>query len=444
MKRWVATTVLVIIGAATAVAQTRTFIDRAGSEKATPLFSKSAPATATTTAAASFQCTQQDWVAAANEIARNPAARRRGVVYVVDNGILPAAGLDENRWFAGDIDVIGGTITNLHGTLVASTIGWKPCSVAGSAGNLLIASGRYMDNSGSGLVSNEIKVLDAIGAKQDDAVKNGGVPIIEVVIASGGQTPSPDERDAILRLRQRGIAVLAAVGKLADPAACNGYPECYPGVVPVGVKDNANLGWGAFVASSSVPGVDPSDPEHPFSFAGSSSTVGQVAGSVWLAWSLKPNLTPDDAVHCAGFAAFSTPVAGVTYGVNAPALVATPQAYLVGQQDLPTQAAALDAITSLAGPFTATTSYFFGPPVERRIAVFAYNVPATETNVVVTATNGTSTWTLFPERLDPAPGSPFLTQLILKLPSSATGTLNLSLTLQSGMTTLSPLSVVLI
>lgn len=169
-------------------------------------------------------------------------ARRGGVVNVV----VIDSGIDRNHEdlrdvYAGGFSVFSGDEFPVdeaaHGTHVAGTIGALDNSVGvvGIVPGVRLWAAKVLDAEGRGTNEGIIRALDWTLARKQES---GGRWVVNLSL--GSATASAAEREAVIRLIDEGIIVVAATGNgnSAGIGTRVAYPAAYPGVIAVGAVDS--------------------------------------------------------------------------------------------------------------------------------------------------------------------------------------------------------------
>jgi subtilisin family serine protease len=192
-----------------------------------------------------------------------------------------------------------------HGTHVAGIVAaaqGNGVGVSGVAPQVTVLVIRVLDETGSGYVSD---TADAIRYAADT-----GARVINLSLGSGAS--SAYERAAIEYAQARGVLIVASAGNGYQNGNRTNYPAAYPGVLAVGAStvDDARAPYsntGAYVGlvapggyGSSADGraISSLYPVAKGSYAalnGTSMAAPHVAGAAGLLFSLRPDLTGEDA-----------------------------------------------------------------------------------------------------------------------------------------------------
>lgn len=207
---------------------------------------------------------------------------------------------DDSNGYVDDIrgwNFVAGTNNpmddNSHGTHVAGTIaavGNNGIGVTGVAWNAKVMALKFLDSSGSGLLSGAVSAIDY--------ARTNGAKIINA--SWGGGSFSSVLDSAIQRFYSAGGIFIAAAGNEASNNATVGsYPANYNNVISVAASTSSdtlasfsNYGTNVEIAApgasilSTVPGNAYS------SFSGTSMAAPHVAGAMALLWGQAPSLTP--------------------------------------------------------------------------------------------------------------------------------------------------------
>lgn len=170
-------------------------------------------------------------------------ARRSGVVNVVviDTG-LDLTHEDLRSAYAGGINIIDPELDpfddSSHGTHVAGTIAAADngVGIVGVAPHARLWVAKVLDGSGSGTSESLIKALDWTLERKRES---GGRWIVNLSL--GSPVSSPLEREAVARLIDEGVIVVAASGNSPNFPAPVAYPGAYPGVIAVGAVDSSSV-----------------------------------------------------------------------------------------------------------------------------------------------------------------------------------------------------------
>lgn len=186
---------------------------------------------------------------------------------------------------------------NGHGTHVAGTIGAvgnNGIGVSGIAWSVKIMALKFMDSSGSGMLSDAVSAIDY--------ARTNGAKIINASWGGGGFSSAL--QSAITRFQNAGgIFVAAAGNESSNNATTASYPANYTGVISVaastsndGLASFSNYGTNVDIAApgqnilSAVPG------NRYASYSGTSMASPHVAGALALLWGQAPSLTASQLV----------------------------------------------------------------------------------------------------------------------------------------------------
>ncbi len=192
-----------------------------------------------------------------------------------------------------------------HGTHVAGTIGAvgnNGLGVTGVAWTTRIAACRFLDRDGAGTEADAVHCFDYFSA-----LKARGVNVVAINASWGSERYSQPLSDAIDRLRQRGVVVVAAAGNDGvNTDQRPHYPSAYPlsNIVSVGsIGRSGQLSWfsntGALSVDLFAPGEEilstrPGDALAIHS--GTSMATPHVTGMIGLLASEDPALTASNLI----------------------------------------------------------------------------------------------------------------------------------------------------
>ena len=168
------------------------------------------------------------------------------VIYIGDTGVYPHEDLTgrlSTVGYDGFSDGIGISDCNGHGTHVATTAAG---SKYGVAKNATVVPIRILNCAGSGSYSGVIAALDWILSPSNTNSKSNAVLNLSI-----GGPKSAALNDAITRLTNSGIAVVAAAGN-SNADACNYSPSSTPTAITVGATTSTDAkssfsNWGSCV-----------------------------------------------------------------------------------------------------------------------------------------------------------------------------------------------------
>lgn len=186
---------------------------------------------------------------------------------------------------------------NGHGTHVAGTIGAignNGIGVSGIAWGVKIMALKFMDSTGSGMLSDAVAAIDYARAN--------GAKIINASWGGGGFSSAL--QSAITRFQNAGgIFVAAAGNESSNNATTASYPANYTGVISVAASTSSdtlasfsNYGTNVDIAApgqnilSTIPG------NRYASYSGTSMASPHVAGALALLWGQSPSLTATQLV----------------------------------------------------------------------------------------------------------------------------------------------------
>jgi serine protease len=181
------------------------------------------------------------WGLPSMQVPESWPARRGGVVNVV----VIDTGIDINHEdlrdvYAGGFNVFSRDELPIddasHGTHVAGTIGAidNSVGVVGIVPGVRLWAAKVLDAEGRGTNEGVIRALDWTLARKQES---GGRWVVNLSL--GSARPSPAEREAVTRLLNEGVIVVAATGN-GDSAGIGtrvSYPAAYAGVISVGAID---------------------------------------------------------------------------------------------------------------------------------------------------------------------------------------------------------------
>ena len=186
---------------------------------------------------------------------------------------------------------------NGHGTHVAGTIGAvgnNGIGVSGIAWSVKIMALKFMDSTGSGMLSDAVAAIDYARAN--------GAKIINASWGGGGFSSAL--QSAITRFQNAGgIFVAAAGNESSNNATTASYPANYTGVISVAASTSSdtlasfsNYGTNVDIAApgqnilSTIPG------NRYASYSGTSMASPHVAGALALLWGQAPSLTASQLI----------------------------------------------------------------------------------------------------------------------------------------------------
>ena len=175
--------------------------------------------------------------------------------------------------------------THVGGVIAATTD--NQLGVAGLGRNLKVLPLRVLDEEGSGRLSDLISALDYVRAS--------GVRIVNLSLVL--QADSPALADVIEQLHADGVLVVAAAGNLSSAVF---WPAAYPTVVAVTATDAndrrssfSNFGVEVDLAAPGVEIMSTFRDQNYQALSGTSMATAHVSALAGLAWSLRPDLDPD-------------------------------------------------------------------------------------------------------------------------------------------------------
>jgi len=347
-------------------------------------------------------------------------------VVVIDTGCKPDADIADGE---NVLDLIGGSITNDHGTQVASLVAAITNNGRGIAtfgGPVKVKCIRAADDDGTITPANSTKAMQgAIDLKQKQ-----GLPVVATVSSySWNGTVTQAQSQIVNALLAADIQPFAATALRASGEPCDVIPACVPGVIRVSplLADStplAGMEWGSiFAPGQNVPALFGDPDDRAVNVSGPSIATPAAAGvyAALIAWH---GMSSSEARERLKFG--STLVSGTsTRAINA-GLANTWKLLLVGAENS-SDIAALDAVNHTAGPFTLTSTYF-GIPTTTRVMLFAYNglQPGEPASAIIASArfiqNGlTQTVPLQIEYAGVLPDQPFLTQINVLVDAQLSG-----------------------
>jgi subtilisin family serine protease/subtilisin-like proprotein convertase family protein len=183
---------------------------------------------------------------------------------------------------------------NGHGTHVAGTIGAvgnNGIGVTGIAWNAKLMALKFLDSTGSGLLSDAVSAIDY--------ARNNGAKIINASWGGGGFSSAL--QSAIQRFQDAGgIFVTAAGNESSNNAVAASYPANYAlaGVISVAASTSSdtlasfsNYGTNVDIAAPGVSILSTVPNNSYASYSGTSMATPHVAGAMALLWGQSPSLT---------------------------------------------------------------------------------------------------------------------------------------------------------
>ena len=222
------------------------------------------------------------------------SAGRGTTIYIGDTGIFPhedLAGRISTSGFSGVADGNGTVDCNGHGTHVATTAAGTKYGIAKNA---TVVPVRVLFCNGMGMFSTVIAGLDWILSPQNPNPKTQAVLNLSI-----GGNASSSINDAILRLTNAGITVVAAAGNESTDA-CTRSPASAPSAITVGATTNLDARAGfsnfgqcvdIFAPGAGITGGWIGSPSATITISGTSMAAPHTAGAAAVYLGLNPKAT---------------------------------------------------------------------------------------------------------------------------------------------------------